>query len=301
MPKTILISGASSGFGALTARALADAGHTVYAGMRDIDRRNATQAEKAQRYAKDNQVELRPVELDVTSESSVDDTLWTVLSEQNRLDVLVHNAEHVVTGPAEAFTPEQLAALYDTSVLGAQRINRAALPHMRHVGDGLLVWIGGLSTCGGAPPYLAPFSATKAALAALAASYAPELARWGIETTIVVPGSLPHDTSHYAHVVSPDDDSVVADYEEHHAGLQAALGWGLTKIEPPDADVAEAIATVVDTPKGERPLRVHVDSADDRVTVADAVADRIRAKLLVRTGRDDLVHPRQPTPRIGHT
>ena len=49
-------------------------------------------------------------------------------------------------GPAEAFTPEQLAQLYDVNVLGTQRVNRAALPHMRKQGRGLLVWVSSSST-----------------------------------------------------------------------------------------------------------------------------------------------------------
>src|SRR6201995_5419140 len=134
MSGTVLISGASSGFGALTARALADAGHLVYAGMRDIGGRNAGAADDAAKYSGN----LRPVELDVTSEQSSAQAVATVLDQNERLDVLIHNAGHMVTGPAEAFTPEQLAELYDTNVLGTQRLNRAALPHMRAAQDGLV-------------------------------------------------------------------------------------------------------------------------------------------------------------------
>ncbi|GHF66268.1 SDR family oxidoreductase [Amycolatopsis bartoniae] len=288
MAKTILISGASSGFGALAARALADAGHTVYAGMRDLGGRNAAPARQA---AADG---LHPVELDVTSEESAREAVETVLREQPRLDVLVHNAGHMVTGPAEAFTPEQLASLYDTNVLGTQRLNRAALPHMRAAGDGLLVWVGSSSTRGGTPPYLAPYFAAKAGMDALAASYALELARWGIETTIVVPGSFTSGTNHYAHSGKPADEAVAAQYEQHYAGLLDEIGRKMAEIEPPDADVravAQAIARVVDTPKGKRPFRVHVDPTDDGAAVVNAVADRVRAEFLRRIGLADLLHP----------
>ncbi|KAG1255969.1 hypothetical protein G6F66_014858 [Rhizopus arrhizus] len=92
----------------------------------------------------------------------------------------------MVFGPAEAFTPEQLMQQYDVNVLGTQRVNRAALPHLRRRGNGLLVWIGSSSTRGGTPPFLAPYFAAKAAMDALAVSYSPELSRWGIETTSMV-------------------------------------------------------------------------------------------------------------------
>jgi NAD(P)-dependent dehydrogenase (short-subunit alcohol dehydrogenase family) len=266
MTKTILISGASSGFGALTARMLADAGHTVYAGMRDVTGRNAEAAKAAADYS----------------------------TERAHLDVLVHNAGHMVTGPAEAFTPEQLAALYDTNVLGTQRLNRAALPHMRERGDGLLVWVGSSSSRGGTPPYLAPYFAAKAAMDALAVSYALEVARFGIETSIVVPGSFTHGTNHFAHSGGPADQTVVDAYERRYAGLMDQVGQKLAEIEPTWADpaeVARAIVAVVDTEKGRRPYRVHIDPSDDGAAVVFAVGDRIRADFLRRIGLQDLLHP----------
>jgi NADP-dependent 3-hydroxy acid dehydrogenase YdfG len=65
MKKVIVITGASSGFGRLSANALAKAGHTVYASMRDTAGRNAPQVETAAKFAKENKVDLRTIELDV--------------------------------------------------------------------------------------------------------------------------------------------------------------------------------------------------------------------------------------------
>jgi NAD(P)-dependent dehydrogenase (short-subunit alcohol dehydrogenase family) len=294
MSKTILISGASSGFGALTARALADAGHTVYAGMRDVAGRNAAKAQEAKQYSSENKVDLRSVELDVSSDESARQAVQTVLAEQDRLDVLIHNAGHMVTGPAEAFTPEQLAQLYDTNVLGAQRLNRAALPHLRSQQDGLLLWVGSSSTRGGTPPYLAPYFAAKAAMDALAAGYALEVSRFGIESTIVVPGSFTHGTNHFAHSGKPADADIVVAYETRYAGLTDQVSQKLRELEPAWAEVAEvarAIVTVVDTEKGRRPFRVHVDPSDDGAEVVNAVADRVRTEFLRRIELDDLLHP----------
>lgn len=165
--KIIVISGASSGFGALSARALADQGHTVYAGMRNTAGRNAPAVQAAQQYAGDNGVDLRPLEMDVASTESVQTSINTVIDEQSRIDVVMHNAGHMVTGPTEAFTPEELARVYDTNVLSTQRLNRAALPHLRAQGRGLVLWVGSSSTKGGTPPYLAPYFAAKAAMDAL--------------------------------------------------------------------------------------------------------------------------------------
>lgn len=163
--KIVLISGASSGFGALTARTLADAGDTVvYAGMRDTEGRNAPQVQAAADYSTEHGADLRAIELDVNLQDSVDAAARQIHDEQGRIDVLIHNAGHMVVGPTEAFTPEQLAELYDTNVLSTQRLNRAVLPRMRQRGDGLLIWVSSTSVKGGTPPYLAPYFAAKAGM-----------------------------------------------------------------------------------------------------------------------------------------
>ena len=300
MSKTIVITGASSGFGALSAKALADAGHTVYAGMRETAGRNAPAVTAAKQYAAENDVDLRGVELDIAAQDSVDAAVETIISEQGSLDVLIHNAGHMVTGPAEAFTPEQIAELYDTNVVGTQRLNRAALPHLRTRGQGLVLWIGSTSTRGGTPPYLAPYFAAKAGMDAMAVSYAAELARFGIETSIIVPGSFTSGTNHFAHSGHPADEQVVAEYEAVYPQLMDQVGKRLAELAPPDADVAEvaaAIVDVVDMPHGTRPFRVHIDPADDGAAVVNAVADRIRVEFLTRIGLEDVLHPRTPAGR----
>ena len=116
MNQVIVVTGASSGFGALTARELARAGHIVYASMRETAGRNAPQVGAVKQFAAENRVDLRPVELDVASEASSEEAIWRIVEENGRLDVVVHNAGHMVFGPAEAFTPGQLAHLYDINV-----------------------------------------------------------------------------------------------------------------------------------------------------------------------------------------
>src|SRR5260370_22579159 len=102
----------------------------------------------------------------------------------------------MVFGPAEAFTPQQLAVLYDINVLSTQRVNRAALPQLRKQRNGLLVWVSSSSSAGGTPPYLAPYFAAKAGMDALSVVYAREVARWGIETSIIAPPPFTRGTAH---------------------------------------------------------------------------------------------------------
>jgi NAD(P)-dependent dehydrogenase (short-subunit alcohol dehydrogenase family) len=294
MGKNIVVTGASSGFGALTVRALADAGHTVYAGMRETAGRNAPAVAELAGYAREHGVDLRAVEMDVGDQASVDAAVERIVAEAGRLDVVVHNAGHMVLGPAEAFTPEQLAAVYDTNVVSTQRVNRAVLPHLRAQGDGLVVWVGSSSSRGGTPPYLAPYFAAKAAEDALAVSYAAELARFGIDTTIVVPGAFTSGTNHFAHAGHPENPEIVAAYEERYANLLDQVSERLARLVPADADPAEVarqIARVVDLPKGERPFRVHVDPAHDGAEEVFDHGDRIRADFYRRIGLEDLLRP----------
>lgn len=290
MGKVIVVTGASSGFGALAVRALARAGHTVYAGMRETVGRNAPAVAELGAFGASEGVDVHAVELDVQSQSSADAAVSLIVAEQGRLDVVVHNAGHMVTGPAEAFTPEQYAALYDVNVLGTQRVNRAALPHLRAQHSGHVVWVGSSSTRGGTPPYLAPYFAAKAAMDAVAVSYRAELLRFGIETTIVVPGAFTHGTNHFAHSGTPADADTAKAYEEFYPGLMEQVAGKLAELEPSWADVgavADAIVSVVDAPKP--PFRVHVDPSSDGAEIVNGVADRVRAELLRRVDLVDLI------------
>jgi NAD(P)-dependent dehydrogenase (short-subunit alcohol dehydrogenase family) len=293
--QVIVITGASSGFGALTARALAKAGHTVYAGIRETQGRNAAQVAAAAAFAAENSVDLRTVELDVASDVSVEAGIAAVIAERGRIDTIIHNAGHMSFGPAEAFTPEQFAELYDINVLSTQRVNRAVLPYMRKEGKGLVVWVSSSSTRGGTPPYLSPYFAAKAAMDSLAVSYASELTRWGIETAIIVPGAFTKGTNHFAHSGSPADKARAAEYDNGpYAGVPDQALKGLAALEPADADaasVAVAIVDIVDMPFGSRPFRTHIDPSEDGAEIVNGVADRVRAELFRRIGLEDLLKP----------
>ncbi len=295
MNKVILVTGSSSGFGAMSARALAEAGHVVYASMRDPDAGGGASAKAMLDFAKEAGLDIRVVALDVTSDASAERAVAQILAEAGRLDVIVHNAGHMGFGPAEAFTPGQLAQFYEVNAIGPHRLNRAALPHMRSLGRALLVWVGSSSTRGGHPPFLAPYFAAKAAMDSLAESYASELSRFGVETTIVVPGAFTQGTNHFAHAAQPGDAGRAEAYwSGPYAGTGEQILKGLAALEPADADpaaVAEAIVKVVDMPHGRRPFRVHIDPSDDGAEIVNGVADRVRGQLFERIGMADLLRP----------
>jgi len=130
---------------------------------------------------------------------------------------------------------------------------------------------------------------------ALAVSYAGELARWNIETTIIVPGAFTSGTNHFAHAGSPEDKARLKEYESGPtASLAKEIMKGFELTAAPDADVldvAKTIVKIVDMPFGTRPLRVHIDPAQDGAEIVNGVADHVRAELLRNMKLADLLRP----------
>ena len=291
--QVILVTGASSGIGKLSALSLAAAGHTVYASMRGVIAKNSAKARELRDWSFARGLDLRVVELDVLSQDSADAAVATIVAEQGRLDVVMHNAGHLVVGPTEAYTPEEISAVFDTNVLGAQRVNRAALPVLREQQRGLLLWIGSTTTRGGFPPFLGPYAAAKAAMDSLAVTMSFELARFGIETSIVVPGAFTSGTDHFANAGKPADEAKAAAYARY-AGLMDQIGTRLTALMPPEADpqaVADEVVRVVGLAHGERPFRSVVDFMDDGAAAVTDVAERVREDFAARIGIADLLRP----------
>jgi NAD(P)-dependent dehydrogenase (short-subunit alcohol dehydrogenase family) len=294
MKSIILITGAATGIGNLSARTLAKSGHTVYASMRDLAGSNAATVHKLHDFATTEKVDLRPIELDVQSQPSADSAVESIYLRDGRLDVVVHNAGHLVVGPAEAFTPEEITRTFDVNVLGSQRVNRALLPRFRAQQSGLLLWIGSTTTRGGHPPFMGPYAAAKAAMDSLAVDYAFEVARFGIETSIVVPGAFTKGTSHFPNAGKPTDIGTIAAYDSRYQGILDKVGARLSALTPESADpqaVADEVTRVVGLPAGTRPFRTIIDFLGDGCSEVSEIADRVRIEFANRIGIADLLKP----------
>ena len=126
MAKTILITGASSGFGRLTAEKLANSGHRVFAGFRSTDGAKKPVADEL----RGKKIEI--LRLDVTDQASIDSAVKQLLkTTNNQLDVVVNNAGMASAGISESFTAEQVREMFDVNVFGVQRVIRATLPALR--------------------------------------------------------------------------------------------------------------------------------------------------------------------------
>src|SRR6516164_3693330 len=182
MSRTILTTGASSGFGRDTAETLHRAGHTVYASLRHAEGKNRATAEALRKLG------IKTVELDVSDDASVEAGVETVLAEAGEIDVLVNNAGIASAGVTEAFTAEQAKAIFDTNVIGLLRVTRAVLPSMRHQHDGLVINIG--SVLGRVTfPFLGIYGASKFAVEALTDSLRYEVSQLGVEVVEVQPSA----------------------------------------------------------------------------------------------------------------
>ena len=175
--RAVLVSGASTGIGAATVRALAERGIVAFAGVR--------KEEDAQRIAGEN---VRPVMLDVTDAASIARALETVKATGAELFGVVSNAGVALGGPLETLPIEQLRHQFEVNVFGALALVQAALPLM-HENEGRVVFVGSISGRL-ATPYIGPYSASKFALRAIADVMRVELGPAGIGVSLIEPGSV---------------------------------------------------------------------------------------------------------------
>lgn len=254
MSKKILLTGASGGFGFLTAKTLIEQGHTVVGTMRSTSGKNEEVAKEL------SSLGVHLVEMDVTNEESVNSGVEQAISSLEGLDVVINNAGVGVVGMQEHFTPEDMQRVFDVNVFGVQRIMRATLPYLREKGQGTIIQI---SSCIGriTLPFYGPYQASKWALEALAENYRTELSGFGIESCIVEPGGFP--TTFMENLIQPADTSRNESYGEFMNAPQAlgdAFGEALQNnpLQRPQI-VADAIASLIAQPFGEKPFRTVVD------------------------------------------
>lgn len=255
----ILITGSSNGFGERTAQHLLRDGHTVFATMRGVDGRNADNAKAIQAFAADTPGTVHVLELDVSSDASVQAAV-TKAEGIAPLDVVINNAGYGVGGFAEAFTPEQFTHILDVNVVGVHRVNRAALPAMRKRGKGLLLHIS--STMGRVViPFAGPYTASKFALEGYCESLRYEVSQTGIEVAIVEPGGF--GTGFLSAMKPPKDEARQAEYGDLTAipeQMWGGVGELLQSDDAPDVSmVIDTIVGVINAPHGKRAARTVVD------------------------------------------
>lgn len=252
--KVILITGTSSGFGWLTANTCAASGHKVYATMRDTKGRNA---DKAKTLAQHLNIEV--LDVDIKNTGSINMAIATVIAKEGRLDVLVNNAGLYSVGITETFTEGDVANMMDVNVMGSWRTIRAALPKMRKQGEGLII---NISSVAGrfSFPFQTIYNSAKFAIEGLTEGLHYEVRPLGVDVVMIQPGAFP--TEVWGKIVTGSDTSVIPDYGDL-AKVPDQIGAGISQMfeaaKPNPQLVADAILQLIETSKGERPLRTVVD------------------------------------------
>lgn len=252
--KSILITGASSGFGYAGALLYARLGAKVFATMRNLPRAEATELAAA---AKAENLDITVLPLDVTKDEQV---LKTVREAERlaggALDVVINNAGIGQSGPIEVQDMAAMQLAFDTNVMGVQRVQRAALPAMRARKSGLIVNISSqlgrvIMPAGG------PYSATKFALEALSEQLAYELAPHGVDVCIIQPGGYPTKVWSNRNRYNLElKGRIDAERAKGYADLVARMGTETGGGRNADVlDVPRAIAEIAAMPAGRRPLR----------------------------------------------
>jgi len=283
MSKTILVTGTSNGFGKDAAMTLAEAGHQVFATMRNPKTRNRTAAEEFQSKGID------VLELDVTRDSSVEEAFKELYKRTGgKLDVLINNAGLFAQGIAETYTPEQVRDMFDVNVFGIQRVTRAALPEMRKRRSGLIINIG--SILGRVTiPFTGLYGASKFALEALTEGYRYELSQLGVDVVLVQPSAYP--TGLYSATQQPADPHRAEEYGEI-AALPGAFVEFLKGVfsgaDAPDShEVSIALVGLIATAAGERPDRIVV-GAPYGADAVNAAVKPIQSQMISGIGFDKL-------------
>ncbi|MEM9823083.1 MAG: SDR family oxidoreductase [Bacteroidota bacterium] len=250
----ILITGASGGFGTLTVKKLLAENHSVVATMRNTETKNKAIADEL------SALGAIIIALDVTDDDSVQTGVTAAIEQLEGLDVVINNAGVGVLGIQEQFSIDDFKRLFDINVFGVQRVNRAALPHLRKQGSGLLIHVSSLLGRI-AFPFYGPYNASKWALEAMAENYRVELSAFGVDSCLVEPGGYP--TGFMNSLMFPSDHSQDESYGDMvHAPKQMFENFeGALANNPAQnpQDVADAIAELISTPAGQRPMRTVVD------------------------------------------
>lgn len=182
--KVAIVTGSATGIGYETALHLAKNGFRTYATMRNLQK-----ATGITEMAKNENLPLSLIQLDVTDDISITKAIDTVINESGRIDVLVNNAGYGLVGSVEDMSIEEMKAQYETNVFGTFRVTKAVLPYMREQRGGSIINISSIAGRIALPLYSA-YVSTKFAIEGLSESMAYELEPFGIKVAIIEPGAI---------------------------------------------------------------------------------------------------------------
>jgi NAD(P)-dependent dehydrogenase (short-subunit alcohol dehydrogenase family) len=231
--QTVLITGASSGIGAATAKHLAGEGYRVYGTSR------------SQRSPSPDAAGVRWLAMDVCDESSVSKAVTELLGEVEQLDALVCNAGFGIFGSIEEVSIEAAQRQFDTNYFGMLRVLRAVLPHMRERAAGRIVLVGSIAGRA-AVPFQSHYSASKAAVDSTVMALRNEVGRLGIHVSLLEPGDIntPFNAAMSWSEGGGDEEGGESHYGEAIRSCEEVIRESLPKAPGPEI-VAKTIASAL--------------------------------------------------------
>lgn len=184
MEKIALVTGSSSGIGYETSLSLAREGYFTYATMRDLKK-----SDEIKKIAKNENLPLKVIELDVDNEDSTEKAIRSIIDEKQRIDVLVNNAGWGIWGTAEDVSLEEFREQFETNFFSIIRMIQKVAPVMRKQGTGHIVNISSIAGRIGFP-VSAAYISSKFALEGLSESIRYELGQFGVNVIIIEPGVI---------------------------------------------------------------------------------------------------------------
>ena len=292
MPRNIVITGCSTGFGHDAALRFARRGDRVYATMRGVNGKNQEAASALRSAATDEGIDLRVLDMDVTSDTSVNAAAETVLRESGAPDAVINNAGQMYMGLTEAFTPDEMARQLDVNVVGIHRVSRAFLPAMRERGVGLIINLSSVAGRFGAPLF-GVYHASKWAVEGYSLGFRTELASTGVDVVVVEPG--PFSTELFPRTPQPaDEEGRAATYPAALHTATEGMGAAFEQIfagDEVDTDpslVVDRFVELVDMAPGTRPFRSVVGFDFGVVNPMNAAAEPLYGQLWEAMGIADV-------------
>ena len=235
MSKTILITGASSGFGLMLANDLHKKGFTIIGTSREPEK---------------YKVPFKLMRLDIDDDNSINEFTEKLTKETKQLDVLVNNAGFMVTGIAEETPIDVARKQFETNFWGTVKVTNALLPYFRKQKFGQIITVSSIVGLIG-PPNLSYYSASKHAVEGYFKSLRFELNQFNIKVSVVEPVWFKTNLGHNA----ISSTGSIADYNTYRKLVNAATQKGLDEAESPDA-VAKIITKLIGTkePKFSNPV-----------------------------------------------
>ncbi|HEY4806760.1 MAG TPA: SDR family oxidoreductase [Roseiarcus sp.] len=279
-----VVTGSNSGIGLATAVALARAGHTVVAAMRNLDR-----GAEIRKIAEGEKLPIHLARLDVDDDASVGDAFSGVVARHGPVDVLVNNAGVPGGGPVEETTIDEFRQVMETNFFGGLRCIKAVIPSMRERRKGTIVNITSIAGRLATAP-MASYAASKWAFEALSEVLAQEVRAFNVRVAIVEPGVIA--TPIFSKAPPPPKHS----FYPHGRRLRALFAAALAKPVPPSV-VGDVVRDIVEGdswqlrylvgPDTEPRLKARQSKTDEQVIAEAAQSDEeFLARFKRETGID---------------